>query len=119
MKQVLGIKNKAARMKVTPPRAVALLADNMRWNPNDARSINFNPLRGVVPCAHRAIFKRLSLGGYGDLTCIKSIWVDSSSPGDNILRLAMSNGHVHSRVAPVNQCQFPIPRAKNGHFQSL
>ena len=76
-------------------------------------------LRGVVPCAHRAIFKRLSFGGYGGLTCIKSIWVDSSSPGDKILRLTMSNGHVYSRVAPVNQCQFPIPRAKNGHFQSL
>ena len=76
-------------------------------------------LRGVAPCAHRAIFKRLSLGGYGGLTCIKSIWIDSSSPGDKILRLTMSNGHVYSRVAPVNQCQFPIPRAKNGHFQSL
>ena len=30
-------------------------------------------LRGLVPCAHWAIFKRLSLGGYGDLACIKSI----------------------------------------------
>ena len=37
MKQVLGIKNEAARMKVTPPLAVASLAhgDDMRWNPND------------------------------------------------------------------------------------
>ena len=37
MKQVLGIKNEAARMKVTPPLAVAPLAhgDDMRWNPND------------------------------------------------------------------------------------
>ena len=37
MKQVLGIKNDAARMKVTPPLAVAPLAqeDDMRWNPND------------------------------------------------------------------------------------
>ena len=35
MKQVLGIKNEAARMKVTPPLAVASLAhgDGMRWNP--------------------------------------------------------------------------------------
>ena len=76
-------------------------------------------LRGTIPSAQWAIFKRLSLGGYGDLACIKSIWTDSSSSGDKILRLAMSNGHVYSRVAPVNQCQFPIPRAKNGHFQSL
>ena len=35
MKQVLGIKDEAARMKVTPPLAVAPLAhgDDMRWNP--------------------------------------------------------------------------------------
>ena len=35
MKQVLGIKNETARMKVTPPLAVAPLAhgDDMRWNP--------------------------------------------------------------------------------------
>ena len=41
---VLGIKNEAARMKVTPPLAVAPLAhgDDMRWNPNDD-GINFNP----------------------------------------------------------------------------
>ena len=34
MKQVLGIKDEAARMKVTPPLAVAPLAhgDDMRWN---------------------------------------------------------------------------------------
>ena len=64
-------------------------------------------LRGLVPCAHWAIFKRLSLGGYGDLTCIKSIWIDSSSLGDKILRLVMSNGHVYSRVAPVNMANFP------------
>ena len=33
----LGIKDEAARMKVTPPLAVAPLAqeDDMRWNPND------------------------------------------------------------------------------------
>ena len=33
MKHVLGIKNEAARMKVTPPLAVAPLAhgDDMRW----------------------------------------------------------------------------------------
>ena len=44
MKQVLGIKNEAARMKVTPPLAVAPLVhgDDMRWNPNDD-GINFNP----------------------------------------------------------------------------
>ena len=46
MKQVLGIKNEAARMKVTPPLAVASLAhgDDMRWNPND-NGIDFNPYR--------------------------------------------------------------------------
>ena len=40
----LGIKNEAARMKVTPPLAVAPLAhgDDMRWNPND-NDIDFNP----------------------------------------------------------------------------
>ena len=40
----LGIKDEAARMKVTPPLAVAPLAhgDDMRWNPND-NGINFNP----------------------------------------------------------------------------
>ena len=44
MKQVLGIKDEAARMKVTPPLAVAPLehGDDMRWNPNDD-GINFNP----------------------------------------------------------------------------
>ena len=44
MKQVLGIKNETARMKVTPPLAVASLAhgDGMRWNPND-NGIDFNP----------------------------------------------------------------------------
>ena len=42
--QVLGIKNEAARMKVTPQLAVAPLAhgDDMRWNPND-NGIDFNP----------------------------------------------------------------------------
>ena len=40
----IGIKDEAARMKVTPPLAVAPLAhgDDMRWNPNDD-GINFNP----------------------------------------------------------------------------
>ena len=49
MKQVLGIKNEAARMKVTPPLAVAPLAhgDDMRWNPNDD-GINFNPPKGAA-----------------------------------------------------------------------
>ena len=44
MKQVLGIKNEAAHMKVTPPLAMAPLAhgDDMRWNPND-NGIDFNP----------------------------------------------------------------------------
>ena len=46
MKQVLGIKNEAARMKVTPPLAVAphVHGDDMRWKPkDDDDSINFNP----------------------------------------------------------------------------
>ena len=44
MKQVLGIKNEAARMKVTPPLAVPphVHGDDMRCNPND-NGINFNP----------------------------------------------------------------------------
>ncbi len=44
MKQVLGIDNEDARMKVTPPLAVAPHAhgDDTRWNPNDD-GINFNP----------------------------------------------------------------------------
>ena len=35
MKQALGIRDEQARMKVTPPLAVAPLAqeDDMRWNP--------------------------------------------------------------------------------------
>ena len=35
MKQVLGIKNETARMKVAPPLAVASLVhgNDMRWNP--------------------------------------------------------------------------------------
>ena len=39
MKQVLGIKDEAARMKVTPPLAVAPLAhgDDMRWKMEDGR----------------------------------------------------------------------------------
>ena len=42
MKQVLGIKDEAARMKVTPPLAVAPLAhgDDMRWNPKTTASIS-------------------------------------------------------------------------------
>ena len=53
MKQVLGIKNDAARMKVTPPLAVAPLAqeDDMRWNPNDD-GIVFNPCRCCAPDHH-------------------------------------------------------------------
>ena len=41
---ILGIKNEAARMKVTPPLAVGPLVhgDDMRGNPNDY-GINFNP----------------------------------------------------------------------------
>ena len=44
MKQVLGIRNETERMKVTPPLAVAPLAqeDDMRWNPNDD-GINMYP----------------------------------------------------------------------------
>ena len=44
VKQVLGIKDEAARMKVTPPLSVAPLAhgDDMRWNSND-NGINFSP----------------------------------------------------------------------------
>ena len=54
MKQVLGIKDEAARMKVTPPLAVAPLAhgDDMRWNPNDD-GINFKPLRALRARAPR------------------------------------------------------------------
>ena len=44
MKQVLGIRNETERMKVTPPLAVAPLAQeyDMRWNPNDD-GINMYP----------------------------------------------------------------------------
>ena len=37
MNQVLGIRDEKARMKVTPPLAVAPITqeDDMRWNPND------------------------------------------------------------------------------------
>ena len=51
MKQVLGIKDETARMKVTPPLAVAPLAhgDDMRWNPNDdGINFNFQPLPMVM-----------------------------------------------------------------------
>ena len=53
MKQVLGIKNEAARMKVTPPLAVAphVHGDDMRWNPNDD-GINFNPEGRCAPEHH-------------------------------------------------------------------
>ena len=77
------------------------------------------PLRGLAPCAQWAIFKRLSLGGYGDLACIKSIWADSSSSGDKILRLAMSNRHVYSRVAAVNMANFPLKMAQSDRGESL
>ena len=35
MKQILGIRDEKPRMKVTPPLAVASIAqeDDMRWNP--------------------------------------------------------------------------------------
>ena len=41
---MLGIKNEAARLKVTPPLAVAPLAHggDMQWDPSDD-GINFNP----------------------------------------------------------------------------
>jgi len=44
MRRVLGIKNESARMVVTPPLAVAPLAqDDMRWNPNDdGENCNFD-----------------------------------------------------------------------------
>ena len=53
MKQVLGIKDEAARMKVTPPLAVAPLAhgEDMRWEPNDD-GINFNPKGHYSPGHH-------------------------------------------------------------------
>ena len=37
MKQVLGIRDEKARMKVTPPLAVAPITqeDDMRWNPSE------------------------------------------------------------------------------------
>ena len=35
MKQVLGIKNEAARLRVTPPLAALAHGEDMRWNPND------------------------------------------------------------------------------------
>ena len=78
-----------------------------------------NLIRGTIPSAQWAIFKRLSLGGYGDLACIKSIWTDSSSSGDKILRLAMSNRHVYSRVEPVNMANFPSKMAKSDRGESL
>ena len=47
MKQALGIRDEQARMKVTPPLAVAPLAqeDDMRWNrnPNACDGIVFSP----------------------------------------------------------------------------
>ena len=48
MKQVLGIRDEKTRVKVTPPLAVAPLAqeDDMRWNPNDD-GIVFNPTAAV------------------------------------------------------------------------
>ena len=55
MKQVLGIKDEAARLRVTLPLAVAPLAhgEDMRWNPNDDDDdINFNPYGRYSP-GHR------------------------------------------------------------------
>ena len=55
MKQVLGTKNETARMKVTPPLAVAPLVhgDDMPWNPNpNDDGINFNPLGRCAPGHH-------------------------------------------------------------------
>ena len=49
MKQVLGIRDEKTRMKVTPPLAVAPIAqedvskDDMRWNPNDGGIVFNNP----------------------------------------------------------------------------
>ena len=44
VKQVLGIKDEAARLRVMPPLVVAPLAhgEDMRWDPNDD-GIDFNP----------------------------------------------------------------------------
>ena len=55
IKQVLGIKNDAARMKVTPPLAVAPLAqeDDMQWNPNDD-GINMYPYGSRAPTAPKS-----------------------------------------------------------------
>ena len=50
-------------------------------------------------CTHCLLgdFKRLSLGGYGGLRYIKSIWVNSPGPGDQIPRSVVSNSNVYSR----------------------
>ena len=44
MKQILGIRDEKPRMKVTPPLAVASIAqeDDMRWNPNDYGIVSFS-----------------------------------------------------------------------------
>ena len=62
MKQVLGIRDEAARMTVTPPLAVAPLAhgDDMRWNPNDD-GVYFNPLGRYSPEHHCKILHTTSL----------------------------------------------------------
>ena len=48
MKQVLGIGDEKARMKITPPLTVAPITqeDDMRWNPNAVAL--FSTLKGAV-----------------------------------------------------------------------
>ena len=55
------------------------------------------PLKERFYLAKLVDFKRLSLGGYGGLRCIKSIWVDRPGPGDQIPRSVGSNSNVYSR----------------------
>ena len=48
MKQVLGIRDENARMKVMPPLAVAPITqeDDMRWNPNGEMMALFSTRKG-------------------------------------------------------------------------
>ena len=60
MKQVLGIRDEKARMKVTPPLAVAPITqdDDMRWNPNASYGAACDVAQGTPPRQRPAAAER-------------------------------------------------------------
>ena len=70
---------------------------NTRGEPGRARRTALSLLRALERRSRD--FKRLSLGGYGGLRYIKSIWVERPHPGDHIPGVHIPPGAAYSRGA--------------------